>query len=1204
MSVVFNLKRQNETLKAHITALKHHGSCQEEEIKKLKERNESLEKSLNYYKSGCGKKYKPFTKDHQAQDCKAVLLRVSSFLPTLDDDGAETDICQLQTVEHVIYHYNTPAERRNNNIGDQADDMTLLMRLGWHLHDLLFSKKRPKRSKNDQNNQTRTFGDLQRRMLEDPSLLYRFVHVLCSSQQSIPTLPEFCSLNAYQRQALHNAFAATSHMEMAQIVYNGSQELHPYILYNRSLHQAYDMAPRLSWFFIKMGTLISSNQTKDSKQIILSASAFQWIKKKHFPKGTVELLCMDNVNTSNKETMKALSVRVASRCTPRDLATLGFLDHFVEEKGQPRVGIKLPFRDAFEKAEDIAHPRGIDWNALDRLSIARLESGFELTLEMYKKLDADWISDLIWQCDGSKEACKSVAGQWTKAGVRIPSLAGALVRGTPYPGCPEMPNDWEARMPTNPDMQFSLYRNSNVINGGIDIVDQCVGSTEGITNIMMQGQMECGIGPDYLKQYQQDPRPSGPFPTLESQFSEEEMKEPHGIYNLAKEYLEARKAGMLIYGGDLAGVKIYQKLLDDAAAKQKKIDANIDLTEQEKETDEIENGHTNSSMCAFHVAMEVARCVGKIFDGVFLRDWLKVIFPTPTQQDYLLFPPDPRPRTEVEAQIGMAVGVALVLAFKEYLEDKNEDIDELNALDLNAYMMLLVKKRPSLFPLILYMRCCDIFSGLRSSAKCDKRGDFNLYMNMSNIAQLLYTVTNAMHYNINTMNQRVDLETCTKLEFMCQAGLIFTALSEAENSMAFGEKQEKYVKVCRTVSPNPNKKHTLNVAIQWRFNVQHSDESMATRRGVKNELPFVEERETEEQREQRVTADFNMNNDAANETNDDVLAADLVDHLDDNNKNLDPTRPRNVHPIYVSVLRMLLQQKIFSHNTAVDASGIEIPDHELHSVVSMNNPKKTPSHVILELPTLMMERSKDIVEERYIGPAVDGTSGETKTTEHHGRNRGPPTTRNMATRFYKPRMTQEHTELQISFYKDRLETTNEYLLRHHQFGTSPGMLMPLDMLKEELARLKDRGSTVSAKQNWLTRIPDKFTAKHGKKVLCKLLSNIRQAGIKPSSELKRACTFKPRVSRHGNNWRRLAPGSTNPTGFRPFEQPLFAIGSNATADKTFDLNWEEGEESESGSDEDILQTAADGATLLLGGSSDGSDSNSSSATDSSDSDDA
>ena len=120
----------------------------------------------------------------------------------------------------------------------------------------------------------------------------------------------------------------------------------------------------------------------------------------------------------------------------------------------------------------------------------------------------------------------------------------------------------------------------------------------------------------------------------------------------------------------------------------------------------------------------------------------------------------------------------------------------------------------------------------------------------------------------------------------------------------------------------------------------------------------------------------------------------------------------------------------------------------------------------------------------------------------------------------------------------------------------------------------------------------------------KLLSNIRQAGIKPSSELKRACTFKPRVSRHGNNWRRLAPGSTNPTGFRPFEQPLFAIGSNATADKTFDLNWEEGEESESGSDEDILQTAADGATLLLGGSSDGSDSNSSSATDSSDSDDA
>ena len=87
-----------------------------------------------------------------------------------------------------------------------------------------------------------------------------------SSQHQLPSLEQLASLNKEQRKTLHCAFAATSHLETGMMTWNGSQSLHPYVIYNRNLLDAFAITNRVRWYFGKMGASVGSYMNESTKK--------------------------------------------------------------------------------------------------------------------------------------------------------------------------------------------------------------------------------------------------------------------------------------------------------------------------------------------------------------------------------------------------------------------------------------------------------------------------------------------------------------------------------------------------------------------------------------------------------------------------------------------------------------------------------------------------------------------------------------------------------------------------------------------------------------------------------------------------------------------------------------------------------------------------------------------------------------------------
>ena len=178
------------------------------------------------------------------------------------------------------------------------------------------------------------------------------------------------------------------------------------------------------------------------------------------------------------------------------------------------------------------------------------------------------------------------------------------------------------------------------------------------------------------------------------------------------------------------------------------------------------------------------------------------------------------------------------------------------------------------------------------------------------------------------------------------------------------------------------------------------------------------------------------------------------------------------------------------------------------------------------------------------------------TTEWNGRYRASVEREGTATYFHQLPMSAKQTTALKEFYNERLHCKNAWKMANYRMGANPGMMFTVDVLKSELKFQKEHGggtTNTAAKLNSALDMIDAQALNGDKLSLCSILSVIRKAGGIHSSQFILANTYRENVRPQGHYWRRSTKNKAQAKGFYPFKQRLVALGSGATATKTFNL---------------------------------------------------
>jgi len=319
------------------------------------------------------------------------------------------------------------------------------------------------------------------------------------------------------------------------------------------------------------------------------------------------------------------------------------------------------------------------------------------------------------------------------------------------------------------------------------------------------------------------------------------------------------------------------------------------------------------------------------------------------------------------------VGMQIML-WKECLDHWNsheKDVSKMTWKDVDDYMMDYTKQNLSVYPIVLWMRLCNLLNMLRASPRVGKRGDFELYRQCTRLANCLFAITNATSYVRTTLDERISLETCNKIDYLIRKCLCFTALSARGNPCAMDIFQEGLARIERQLAlDGGSKKWNLLTERELRARFQNADYLRTVMKNVLTEMKaeLVMEVEQEEstrlvsQKEEAENAAFEKENiDRMVETYEGEKEDKRREELDDQNQFRphlsDPTRHRKPSASLIATIQWAQRHNIFSSSKPlVDSNMAIIPNGSFLSLVDSKARGKQPHLSMLEALLVGQER--------------------------------------------------------------------------------------------------------------------------------------------------------------------------------------------------------------------------------------------------------
>jgi len=222
-------------------------------------------------------------------------------------------------------------------------------------------------------------------------------------------------------------------------------------------------------------------------------------------------------------------------------------------------------------------------------------------------------------------------------------------------------------------------------------------------------------------------------------------------------------------------------------------------------------GNVHNVFGGMHLLKLLYKLYGKIFGPIFLCSFISIIYPKTSEQDYVLFPSDHRKAKEMYAQIAMGFTMAQTIEYIAHIKASYNPtqaatiLSKVTSLQIKEYTGSFLTKRPSLFPIHLFLRAADLIGLLRVSGKT---ADFHLYRQCCDMAMPFLTTGNALTYICSMLDQKIYLVTCSEYDFLVRSKISFCVLTTHGNWMFCDNGQEINVSMVRQMHSRDNKVFT------------------------------------------------------------------------------------------------------------------------------------------------------------------------------------------------------------------------------------------------------------------------------------------------------------------------------------------------------------------------------------------------------------
>ena len=347
----------------------------------------------------------------------------------------------------------------------------------------------------------------------------------------------------------------------------------------------------------------------------------------------------------------------------------------------------------------------------------------------------------------------------------------------------------------------------------------------------------------------------------------------------------------------------------------------------ERKTRDFDSGHVILSSGQYHqrkATLGTERRWSYIINYL-LRPFVK----SDVQMEYLYTGCDLRKREYFESIYAAGLRSGIVLACAVARERNGDDVHNVSASDVEAYMMKMVEDYPALGPVRQLLRASLVAQNQRSAPKKGIEGDFMGTIHMRHMALPMYAASNCTTYVDITIQQQLERQTSMPFYNALRQRLCVSHTTLG-NPSPDDMKQEKFVGAGRVESGGSRggKVETTQTKKRGRSNCNRRHERQSARLGMKTCLRVDDLKQEDEE-------EFHSDVQEGDEQYEGEIQCDLREHHQE--KSGDQKLTEEMHPIFIRAQELALRLFHPDDNLRVDCFGIQIPYQEHVSCINVHD---------------------------------------------------------------------------------------------------------------------------------------------------------------------------------------------------------------------------------------------------------------------------